>query len=331
MDETTTTVALIRAGRRRGGVAEALALVDGELRRKLADEPRPILIPTADGRSRTHRDMLSSVADFVLAGGASELSVASTGADYQAELWGRPAKFTTTDILAADLDWSVLSWAESTGSPGELRIPAAAAGSRCRIVLGVARAHESFRLAFGLAALTGLVHPADRGLLGQRQTGLGSLRGPLIRGWLAMRAIAGGMRPTGAERRRLEKVERATRALVALVAHATPSFSVVEAGEGTFVAGSDPVAVDAVAAAALGFDPMEIGHLRMAHAMGLGTADLTRIVIEGDPLRSPPRRLRLDPADRLLRLATTTTALAPPRPHFATVPLVQGSNDAHRV
>ncbi|QEH36906.1 hypothetical protein OJF2_54910 [Aquisphaera giovannonii] len=336
MDETNAKVALIRADRRRGGVAEAMALVDADLRRALSDEPHPLLIPAMDRRAQAHPDVLSALADSVLAGGASEFTVSSVDPRYQAELWGRPAKFTTADILSSDADWSTISWSGPGGDPGELRIPAAAASCRCRIVVGLAGAHKVFRLALGLASLAALVHPADRGFVGGGG-GIGPLRGPLVRGWLAMRSISGGMRPTGPERRRLAEVGRATRALAALASHASPSFSVVDAfdaGQGTIVAGADPVAVDAVAAAALGFDPMEIGHLRMAHSLGLGVADLSRITLVGDALVRPRPRLRRDPADRLLRLAATApmaATLAPPRPHFATVPQSEGSRDAHRV
>jgi hypothetical protein len=61
-------------------------------------------------------------------------------------------------------------------------------------------------------------------------------------------------------------------------------------GLGVAVAGTDPVAVDAVGAATMGFDPMGIGYLKLAHDAGLGVADLSRIEIVGDPLASLARR-----------------------------------------
>src|SRR5262249_17885397 len=45
---------------------------------------------------------------------------------------------------------------------------------------------------------------------------------------------------------------------------------------GVVVAGTDAVAVDAVAAAVMGFDPRSIGYLVYAHAAGLGEIDLGR-------------------------------------------------------
>ncbi len=48
------------------------------------------------------------------------------------------------------------------------------------------------------------------------------------------------------------------------------------------LAGSDSVAVDAVAAKLMGFDPMGIGYVRMAHEDGLGVGDTARIEVRGE-------------------------------------------------
>jgi uncharacterized protein (DUF362 family) len=53
---------------------------------------------------------------------------------------------------------------------------------------------------------------------------------------------------------------------------------------GTVIAGTDAVAVDAVAAAVMGFDPRQIGYLQYAHQAGLGVADLDAITVVGDPI-----------------------------------------------
>lgn len=49
------------------------------------------------------------------------------------------------------------------------------------------------------------------------------------------------------------------------------------------LASADQVAIDAVAASMMGFDPLGIDYLRIAHDRGLGTADLRKIDIVGDP------------------------------------------------
>jgi uncharacterized protein (DUF362 family) len=48
------------------------------------------------------------------------------------------------------------------------------------------------------------------------------------------------------------------------------------------LAGGDSVAIDAVAARIMGFDPMTIPYIRMAHERGLGTGDVREIEIVGD-------------------------------------------------
>ena len=50
------------------------------------------------------------------------------------------------------------------------------------------------------------------------------------------------------------------------------------------LAGSDQVAVDAVSARLMGFDPLEIPFLRLAHEHGLGTADLSEVEIVGEDI-----------------------------------------------
>ncbi|OQX50983.1 iron-sulfur cluster-binding protein [candidate division CPR3 bacterium 4484_211] len=48
------------------------------------------------------------------------------------------------------------------------------------------------------------------------------------------------------------------------------------------LAGSDSVAVDAVAAKIMGFDPLKIPYLKMCHERGLGVADVSRVEVVGD-------------------------------------------------
>jgi hypothetical protein len=49
------------------------------------------------------------------------------------------------------------------------------------------------------------------------------------------------------------------------------------------LASADQVAIDAVAARLMGFDPLSIRYLRLAHDAGLGCADPREIEIVGDP------------------------------------------------
>ena len=51
------------------------------------------------------------------------------------------------------------------------------------------------------------------------------------------------------------------------------------------LAGFDSVAVDAVAAKIMGFDPMSIAYIKMAHEDGLGVGDVREIEVKGEDIR----------------------------------------------
>lgn len=364
--DNTIKVAVVRSDRRRGAVAEAFALIADDVRRRVQADSSPVIVPNLDNPARpwtcTHRDTLSAAADAILGAGASSITIAAgTGRrghptrgqfdrlGYRAELWRRPATF-----LDLDSDpglWTTVQWIGPRGEPVSLRIYSRVAAARCRVSLGVAKTHGLYRVGLGLTDLTGVFHPDDGYLPGQEHgVGGGPLRVPyraapvveswrgwLVRAWLGLRSISGGMRLTGSERRRLEWVETATSSLVALAALMMPRVSLIDGfaameGEGprygrrlalgTVIAGTDPVAVDAVAASIMGFEPREIAYLRQAEIMGLGTADLAAITILGDPVSASRHRFRRHSSDPLLRLVSNSVAreTGAPRPHFGSVP-----------
>jgi uncharacterized protein (DUF362 family) len=63
------------------------------------------------------------------------------------------------------------------------------------------------------------------------------------------------------------------------------------------IAGADPVAVDAVSTAIMGFNPKNIGHITMAAKHGLGVADLDRIVVEGESIASVAKEFKVVPEE----------------------------------
>jgi uncharacterized protein (DUF362 family) len=85
---------------------------------------------------------------------------------------------------------------------------------------------------------------------------------------------------------------------------------------GTVIAGTDPVAVDSVAAAVMGFDPRRIGYLVYSEAAGLGTADLRRIEVVGDSIASVRRRCVPHSNDPVQRHWHRLTGSAGRGPHF---------------
>jgi uncharacterized protein (DUF362 family) len=84
----------------------------------------------------------------------------------------------------------------------------------------------------------------------------------------------------------------------------------------TVIAGTDAVAVDAVAASVMGFDPREIGYLVHADAAGLGTADLSRIRVVGDTIESVRRRCVPHSNYAIQRHWSRMTDCPLPDPHF---------------
>jgi len=93
-----------------------------------------------------------------------------------------------------------------------------------------------------------------------------------------------------------------------------PSISVVDgiiAGEGhetsgnpvemnLVIAGTDPVAVDAVGAAVMGIPPTDVKHLVLAEEKGLGTCTLDEITVLGEPIEKVKRKFRRSFSSRLL-------------------------------
>jgi uncharacterized protein (DUF362 family) len=93
-----------------------------------------------------------------------------------------------------------------------------------------------------------------------------------------------------------------------------PSLAVVDgiiAGEGhetsgnpvpmnLVIAGTDPVAVDAVGAAVMGIPPEDVKHLLLAEKKGLGTCHLENITVLGEPIEAVKRKFHRSLASKLL-------------------------------
>ena len=66
------------------------------------------------------------------------------------------------------------------------------------------------------------------------------------------------------------------------------------------IAGTDPVAVDAVGAAVMGINPTEVEHLVLAEKKGLGTCNLEDITLLGEPIEKVRRKFQRSFSSRLL-------------------------------
>jgi uncharacterized protein (DUF362 family) len=130
----------------------------------------------------------------------------------------------------------------------------------------------------------------------------------LARVTLSLKNMMGAVSPKGSMHNPLSKK------LVDLASIIKPSVAVIDgiiAGEGhetsgnpvemnLVVAGTDPVAVDAVGAAVMGIPPEKVKHLRLAEERGLGTCDLKQIEILGEPVEKVKKKFRTSLASRLL-------------------------------
>lgn len=102
--------------------------------------------------------------------------------------------------------------------------------------------------------------------------------------------------------------------IVDLASVLKPSLTVIDgiiAGEGhetsgnpvemdVVIAGVDPVAVDSVGAAIMGVNPKDVKHLVLAEEKGLGTCDLNKITVVGEPLEKVKRKFRRSISSKIL-------------------------------
>jgi len=126
---------------------------------------------------------------------------------------------------------------------------------------------------------------------------------------LSLKNMMGAMTPKASMHTSLSKN------IVDLAAVVKPSVAVVDgiiAGEGhetsgnpvemnLVIAGTDPVAVDAVGAAVMSIAPQAVKHLRLAEERGLGTCRLERIQILGEPLENVRKKFRTSLVTKLLQ------------------------------
>ena len=117
---------------------------------------------------------------------------------------------------------------------------------------------------------------------------------------LSIKNMMGAMKPKGSMHTHLNSN------IADLASIITPKISVIDgiiAGEGhessgnpvemnLVIVGTDPVAVDSVGAAVMMMPPEDVKHLRLAEKKGLGTNNLNKIEILGEPIEKVRRKFR---------------------------------------
>jgi len=130
----------------------------------------------------------------------------------------------------------------------------------------------------------------------------------LARVTLSLKNMIGAVAPKGSMHNPLSEK------IVDLVSIIKPSVAVIDgiiAGEGhetsgnpvvmnIVIAGTDPVAVDAVGSAVMGIPPSTVKHLRLAEERGLGTCNLDRIEVVGEPIEKVRRKFRTSFLSKIL-------------------------------
>ena len=125
---------------------------------------------------------------------------------------------------------------------------------------------------------------------------------------LSLKNMMGAVTPKGSIHNPLSEK------IVDLASIIKPSVAVIDgiiAGEGhetsgnpvemnLVIAGTDPVAVDAVGAAVMSIPPDSVKHLRLAEEKGLGTCNLEKIEILGEPIEKVKKKFRTSFLSRFL-------------------------------
>jgi uncharacterized protein (DUF362 family) len=287
---------------------------------------------------------------ITVAEGATDASAGFDRFGYRRETWGRPVEYM--DLNRDEAEWEPIELVGVDGSPLVARLSRTIAQAPCRVSLALAKTHVTAALTLSLKNMLSSLHPDDRVLMhGHRggEVGARGWRGAVVRllkrddpfvnvltrtlGRVrrARDLWGGDGRPLSArDLAFLRSVEAMNRNLIALTRRVKPHISVVDGFVamhregprhgtpirlGTVIAGTDAVAVDAVAAAVMGFDPARIGYLARAQAEGLGVIDLDAITILGDPIAAVRRRCVPHSNYRLQRHWDRLADLSPRGPH----------------
>jgi len=349
MNRPSSTVAVVRSNNRRGAVAEALALIAGDL------GPMPpevsILADFAATRSPwawTHPDTLSATLDVLFSKGADQALVHSCNQQIlehsrlRLETFGRPVRFPAALDPNEPKSWHQVEIDPGDGPSVLVRVHR----SSSLVSIATMKTDGISTVALGLANLLNLVHPDDRVV---PRLDHPEIDHALRSAWTKVRGRACGIwdrittRSDSNAWRRLnpsattliQKAERSARLLACLADRVRPVLSVVDGFRamhregpkhgrsialGVVIAGVDPVAVDAVSAAIMGFDPSEIVHLKYADDRAVGRANLDTISIVGDSLESVRRRCIPHSNQRILRHSNRLMDLIPPSKRDSVVP-----------
>ena len=299
------------------------------LKPNLVSHERQLPSTHADSFSAAVDAMLAAGAQRITAAeGASDATAGFERFGLRREVAGRPVSFF--DINRDESEWVPLELSAIDGSTLTARVSRTIAENGCRVSLALPKTHVTSIVTLSLKNMLSSIHPADRvmmhgsrgggnGYTGWKRLAVEFLKGDSfavnaltramgrVRNVKSRLASRGGRRPplTGKDLGYVRSVEAMNRNLVALSRVVKPHVSLIDGFVGMHregprhgtpiplgvaIAGTDAVAVDAVASAVMGFNPLKIGYLAYAEAAQIGTADLDVIEVVGDSIAKVAQR-----------------------------------------
>ncbi len=289
-------VSLVHGGDRRENVFNALELVRGEVEGRLAEQVmlKPNFLSSENQLASSHVDALRGVLDFLLTtprpprevliaeGGAADTWDAYRNFGYYALEQEYPIPLRLLD-LHRETEWESTPIVLADGSETVARMPRTVLDCPCTISIAIPKTHDTCVVTLALKNLImGTIYRQDR------------------------------VKMHGARTHDKRQVPDESRAmsinLVRLARFMAPDISVIDGARamegngpgngdgldmGIAAAGIDVFATDAVIAKTMGFEPLELGFLRYAHDLGMGTADLSEIeLLGGVPIESVARQFK---------------------------------------
>lgn len=276
-----STVAIAKESTRYATVARALNLVKDEIAESLRDRKcvliKPNLVSNANKVAVTHVDTMRAILDVLRDNDVKEVIVGEGSATDTFRCYrkfGYKALKAEYDVQLLDLNkdaYEEIPVVDSAFNEMTLKVSKTVLEAEYRISTALLKTHDTVIIT------------------------------------LAMKNIVVGSL-VGSEKSRIHQGYPAMNIdLCKIVQRIPPSLAVLDGfvgmeGEGPVsgspvamgvaLAGLDYVAVDAVAATLMGFNPRDVGYLFYAEQMGLGMGDLATIPIRGEPIDMVKRRFK---------------------------------------
>lgn len=294
MSDTVTKVGtkagLAKTGRRRSNVYEALNNIREEVTPKVREQVllKPNFLSSTNQLASSHVDAMRGALDFlmstpqppkevIIAEGANE---SFSGEAFQ--IFGYDALQVEYDIpirlldLHEETEWMETKVFLSERESETVRMPKTVLDCPCTISVAIAKTHDACVVTLAMKnMIMGTIHKADR---------------IKVHGYLSHgeRVLPREAQTININLLRLSRFLRPDIAIIdgtlGLQGNGPGGTNSVQLG--IAVASGDVFAADAVTSKAMGFEPMDIGLLNYANALGYGTADLNSIEIIGPDVDS---------------------------------------------